>query len=265
MTDSPYLVPGANSISLDEELVQTFSSYQENIRENTIQLCLLAAGVRAAHLDVSGKKYDKAFEVWWRNYSLDTLFGGRNNFSKYASAGDVIAKAEGRYKAKRDQLPTTVGALYQLAQLTEQELQLCFQHTYTRKSLTASETEYGGKTTKPLIRPHTTEAQIKAWRDKWNNPPKPKTEKRTVTLAEIRIHGSIFDLDSQGTPTGKLTEPEIRQLMERIESALEGTNTVVLIESNLDKIVSGIERRKAKAAKKNSKQTKSKIKDKQGG
>ncbi len=253
MPDTSYLARAKIQVVLDAKLAAQFETYQEHVRESTIQICLLAASVRAAHLSSNGKSYTAKFESWWKTYGMDRVFGGRNNFVKYAKAGEAIKNVEGRYKRQRTPLPTSMSALYEISQLTDNELTLCLQHTYSRKSLSERESEWKGRSTKPLIHPHVTAAQIRSWREKWNNPPKPRADKRTIPLIDIKIHGSIFDLNDLGEPDGEIGPSEIKDYVHKIERLFAGTDSVVSINSNLVKILAGIERRKDQASKRRAK------------
>ena len=126
-----------NKIPLDRALVDEFVTYQKNIRDNTISMAQKAFDIRSQYLSADGRKYDPEFETWWSDYKLDTIFGKRANFTKWASAGEALSQARiGEY---RDRMPTTLTALYEVSQLTPDELKLCVQDRYTRTSLTDQE------------------------------------------------------------------------------------------------------------------------------
>ena len=244
-----YTLPGKNVIGLGPELADEFKLHFDQQREGAIQLCLLAAAVRNEYLDEKGRRYTAAFEKWWKAHSLDGLFKNRNNFAKYAEAGDAIEKVEARFRTKRSQLPVSMSALYEIAKLSDDELVLCLEHTYSRKEITEVDPKNwkGGKT-KPLIHPSVTASEIKNWREKWRNPPKKKDEKRTVQLLEISIHGSIYNVDANGLQTGKIKAEEIQNAVTMISAIFSGKDETILVKSNLDKILEGIEKRKKQAA-----------------
>ena len=109
-------------------------TYQKNIRDNTTSMAQKAFEIRSQYLSADGRKYDPEFETWWSDYKLDTIFGKRANFTKWASAGAALSHARiGEY---RDRMPTTLTALYEVSQLTPEELKLCMQDRFTRESLT---------------------------------------------------------------------------------------------------------------------------------
>jgi hypothetical protein len=124
----------SNKIPLNRALVDEFLAFQKNIRENAISMAEKAYDIRSQYLSADGRKYDKEFEKWWSDYKLDSIFGQRANFTKWPSAGAALSQAKiGEY---RDRMPTTLTALYEVSQLTPDELKLCVQDRYTRTSLT---------------------------------------------------------------------------------------------------------------------------------
>src|ERR1700680_3104149 len=98
-----------NKIPLDENLVQEFRSYQKNIRSNTVAFALKAFEIRSQYLLADGRKYDPEFEIWWSTHKLDSIFGTRANFSKWAASGEALEHA--KFDKYSDRMPTTLSAL----------------------------------------------------------------------------------------------------------------------------------------------------------
>jgi hypothetical protein len=186
----------SNRITLDETLVEEFKGYQKNIRDNTVAMAEKAYDIRSQYLSADGRKYDEVFEKWWNVHNLKKVFGKRANFTKWAMSGEALAKAE--FSKYSDHMPTTLTGLYEVSQLTPEEVKLCLQDRYTRASLT--DQPKGQKRPSPVIHPDASAAEIKAWRNRWRNPPVKSTEKRRLTFATIKAHGSLYDFEKK---TGK--------------------------------------------------------------
>lgn len=90
-------------------------------------------------------------------------------------------------------MPTTLTALYEISQLTDDEVKLCLEDKYTRASLTSAPT--GRKIPSPRIHPEVTANEITSWKKRWRNPKPKPTEKRRLPFATIKVHGSLFDFD----------------------------------------------------------------------
>ncbi len=233
----------SNKIELNKALVDEFVGFQKHIRENTIAMAQKAYELRSQYLQTDGKKYDKEFETWWSDYKLDTIFGKRANFTKWASAGAALAQAEiGKY---RDQLPTTLTALYEVSQLTPQELKLCIEDRFTRASL--ADEPKGRKKPSPLIHPETTAAEIKGWRERWRNPKSKSTEKRRLPYATVKVHGSLYDFDDKGLHKGVLTIDTLKEIHDALTTSMQPFAEYVLVEAKLDELVAGHHKRQQQA------------------
>ncbi len=204
MSDAPELHPAfhmwnenpmtTNKITINQELVNEFVTYQKNIHENTISMSRRAFEIRSQYLSADGLKYVPAFEKWWTTYKLESIFGKRANFTKWAAAGEALEKAKiGGYS---DRLPTTLTGLYEVSQLTPDELQLSVQDTYARDSLT--DAPKGKEKPSPLIHPEVTAAEIKSWRKQWRNPKPDSPEKSPLPSATItlKVRGFLTQLRS---------------------------------------------------------------------
>ena len=259
----------SESILLDQALLDEFKQFNKNIRTNTIAMAERAYDVAQAFvvgsMDGERWKYSKQFKDWWSTYSAQTVFGIESNFTKYAKAGAAIRKVHTRFENKSDQLPITLTALYEISQLTEMELTLCLENTYSRTSITEPESSWKRpKKARPLINAQVTAATLKTWRKNWNNPPVAKTEKRTVQSHTIFVHGSVYNIDASHQPAGPMTKEILDNLHTDILDVIkkhDPAGALIRVESNILQISEGIAKRitaavavaEKKAAKKKSK------------
>lgn len=232
-----------NKIPLDRALVDEFVSFQKNIRENTIAMAEKAFDIRSQYLSADGLKYDPTFEKWWSSYNLNSIFGKRANFTKWALAGAALGQARiGEY---RDRLPTTLTALYEVSQLTPDELKLGIENCYRRSSLT--DKPKGNKKPTPLIHPEATAAAIKSWRERWRKPPVKSNEKRRLSFATLKVHGSLFDFDKRGTHSGVLTVEKLKNIHDALTNSMLPFDEYVLLETKLDQLIKGHTKRQEQA------------------
>jgi len=99
------MTPTSNRIRLDRALVDAFLTFKKNISDNTIAMAEKAFDIRSQYLSSDSRKYDPKFEEWWSEYNLDSVFGGRANFTKYAASGKVVEQAKiGGYTRQIDRL-----------------------------------------------------------------------------------------------------------------------------------------------------------------
>ena len=194
-----------NKIPLNKELADRISTLIGNVRKSVLDLSALAADVRNQYLDSSGRKYDAAFEKFWKDFDLDGKFGSRANFTKYANVGDVISRVAAQFEAYVDRLPVTLSALYEISQLNNDEIGLCLTDTVKRTEVTADQTKWK-KPKKP-----------KSWR----NPVPPNTDNRRVRLAEIKIHDSFGKF--KGTDhSGVISLNDVDSIIEALKKAVAG-------------------------------------------
>lgn len=233
----------SNKILLNKELVDEFRGYQKHLRETTVLMAQRAFQIRSQYLSADGRKYDDAFETWWSTHNLDAVFGKRANFTKWASAGEAFEKA--RIEEHSERMPTTLTALYEVSQLTPDEVKLCLQDRFTRTSLT--EQPKGNKKPNPLIHPEVTAAEIKSWRTRWRTPKPKSTEKRRLPFGTIKVHGSLYDFDKTGKHGGILTPDKLKEISDTLTSAMMPFDEYVLLETKLDALLEGHRRRQERA------------------
>jgi hypothetical protein len=207
-----------NKILLDQALADQFTSLLGTARKSTVELATKAAAVRNQYLSVDGTRYAPEFHQFWKTYNMESKFGSLSTFTKYAGIGDAIEKVRARYEKYEAKLPTTMTALYEIAQLDDTELELCLEDHWGRTEITPDRGKWKrkGKKPAPLINPTVTAAVIKAWRKKWRNPQQPPTDKRRVSLAQIKIHSDLFEFKS-----GEHSEINSRELITQIAEALK--------------------------------------------
>jgi hypothetical protein len=166
LPEAPRPTPSSNTIALDAGEVAYLRKLQKNVRNNVIALAGRAYQIRLQHLREDGKRYDKDFEKWWRDYELNRVFGKRSNFTKYAAAGEALEKA--KINEYNDRMPITLNALYEVAQLGPDEIKLCLENRYVRSSVTATPT--CPKQPDPVIHAEATDKEIRNWRKRWRHP-----------------------------------------------------------------------------------------------
>jgi hypothetical protein len=239
----------SNAPALGQEQVEQISVYLSDIRRNTIDLAKYAYDIHSRHIQDNGK-YDAAFRKWWNDYSLGGIFGSAANWSRWHQAGSAISKVDSRFSSHTTKLPTTLDALYAIAQLTDEELELCLENTYSRSEITSDRSKWKApKKPKPVINPSSSAASIRGWVKKWRTPPqKAKSDPRRLVLATIKIHGSLFDFDKDGNATGKVTKKQVRKWAKQIRSLFARQASSVRVDVKDDELCAGWDKRQAQSA-----------------
>lgn len=254
-TRADYTIPGENRISLDSNLENEIRDRFAQDRNNRFELFALSCGIRRQFLDAETGEYAKEFKDWYVSSKIDRLYGSLANFTKYAACGDVIEWVQNHTSNPEkylEQLPVSMGALYEISQVLKmggEILSLCLQFTASRKSLDEPKSEWTTK--KPaLIHPKTTEAVVRTWRRKWNNPPPPKlkrTDKRTLPFIIITCNGELLDFDRKtGEKIGCVDLNDVEDFLGEIRAIAERTNrsTQFRVESSIDDLSAGYYKRK---------------------
>jgi hypothetical protein len=235
LTDDFHRIPGANRIALSPELAEEIKNRFDVVRVNKFQIFLLAAGLRKKYLNKKTNEYAPEFQGWYKKNKMDALFGQLPNFTKYASAGDVIDYVD-RHTSNPEkylkQLPTSMGALYELSLMLSDKngkdaFSICLHFTPKRKLLDEPKSEWS--TQRPaLIRSNTTEAMVRNWRRNWNNPPPPKvkrSDKRTLPFLTITVSGELFDFDKKtGDKIGCVDLAEVETMLAKINKLFTEEN-----------------------------------------
>lgn len=263
--NTDYVLPGANQLTLSQKLADEIVSHFHADRNNRFQLFVLAAGLRKLHLNkVGGREtYSEAFTSWFNKQHLNQHFGSLANFTKYASAGDVVvhvAKNTSDSEKYLSALPVSMTALYEISQVLKQKktgknglsgkelVDLCFQFTAKRANIDDPKHEW--KTTKPpLIRKNTTAAVVRNWLRVWNDPPPPKqrrTDKRTLPFVTITVSGELFDFDKKtGDKIGCVDLPEVEAFFSNLQKLFTDDNALQFkLAHNLDYLTEGYFKRK---------------------
>jgi hypothetical protein len=257
--DNFHRIPGANRIALSSELAEEIKDRFDVVRENRFQLFLLAAGLRKQHLNKKTGEYAPEFQGWYEKHKMDAVFGQLPNFTKYASAGDVIDYVD-RHTSNPEKylkrLPVSPGALYEISQiLTDKNgkdaFNVCLHFTAKRKSLDEPKSEW---TTRypALIRPNTTAPMVRNWRRQWNDPPPPRvkrTDKRTLPLATITVSGELFDFDRKtGDKLGCVDLPAVEKLLKELSKHFTDKNALQFrLADSMDYLTEGYFKRKEAA------------------
>ena len=220
-------IPGKNRTALSKSLADELRQHKRKTREHVFELYLLAAGIRRAHLTTTADRYSKEFYLWYASENLHEVFGQLPNFTKYASAGEVIsiiAGSSSKIKNQLNKLPTSMNALYEIYHIAKKHpvvFPMCFQVTPRRKTLSPLIDNWNIKGSEPLINEHTTQKELKNWINLWENPTKKERKKdkynRTVELVKISISQDIFSFDKLGKKTGKIEMADLENVIARIE------------------------------------------------
>lgn len=241
-----------NKIELNQELKDKFDGFFGVARRSVLEQVKLASLLRNQYLDETGRKYDSAFQTFWKDYSMNDLFKSLSNFTKYAAAGDAISKVEKRFEQHFKKLPMNVAALYEVSQLSDEELELCLHDTYKRFEITSDKTKWkSNKKPKPLINPQVTASEISNWRKNWNNPKAAATDKRRLKLAEIYVHGSLYDFDRKTANfIGSITKEYVQHLSDALVATVENFDSdLIRLDLKDEALFSGHDRRAAAAIK----------------
>jgi hypothetical protein len=235
-----------NKILLNKELADKIKGLLGNIRTSVVELATIAANIRNQYLDATGKKYDGAFQAFWKNHGMEKNFGSQANFTKYANAGDAIGLVKAQYEQYESRLPITLTALYEFSMLTQEEMELCLENTFSRTEVTSDRAKWKApKKPKPLITPSIQSAAIKAWRMKWRNPKAAPTDKRRLKIAEIKVHGSLYDFKG-GKPSGEITISQIDEITSALKAAIaQFPDVIIRLDLEDEKLKAGYDKRLA--------------------
>ena len=241
-----------NKTPLNKELADQLIALNGKIRRSIIELATIAATIRNQYLDATGSKYDGEFHAFWKKFSMEQNFGSLSNFTKYANSGDAIELVKAQFEQYEKRLPTTVSALYEFSLLKPEEMELCFENTFTRTEVTSDRSKWQGskKRPKPLVTPSTQAGTIKTWRMNWRNPKATPTDKRRLKIAEIKVHGSLYDF-KEGAHTGSISLEQINEISEALKKAVaQFPDVIIRLDLEDEKLKTGYEKRLAADIKK---------------
>jgi hypothetical protein len=239
-----------NLVPLDAELKDNFQKLFRAVKKNTITLAKKAFQIHSEHYSRADRKYDKDFEGWWEVQELDLIFGSRGNWTKWYRAGEAIEKVHVQFEKYADRLPTSRDALYEIALLQPDELRLCLKNRFTRTSVTQDEADWKcPKKPKPVINSVATAGSIRSWRKNWREPRQPRSDKRTLPFITIHIHGSLYDFDKRGLPTGEIAPGQVVEINQKIVDLLKPLDVFVRVNSKLERLLEGYDKRRVAAEK----------------
>ena len=219
-------IPNCKSSTLQTLEKQVKSLFSKK-KAATVEICLLSSGIRDKYLvsvDDGRATYDAEFNNWIKYGSGAAQYGGIENFTKYAGAGDAINYFSSVKKPKKDNfdyvnaLPlNSVSALNEVNKIInclegfvdhrkEPRIFTLFhgwvQRTSERDKVGETNTKIG-----KLIHSQSTASDLKSWREGWISPNakvmKPRVE--GIKFTELRINSSLFEWN----PAGKKSENQI--------------------------------------------------------
>jgi hypothetical protein len=243
-----------NKITLNKKTADHIVDLSSDIRKAGVELAKYAAILRDQYLDSQGH-YDADFNKFWRDQDLDKRFGQKSNFTKYALAGNALEKIQANFPEMinlEERLPRSVAALYELSQLSVDEIRLCLENTYIRKDLTSSQNDWKRpKKAKPLITPSVTAAELKSWREKWRNPIAPSTDSRRLLLAVVKIDKSLNDYDKEtGKYIGNVDREDVVKITEALKQTISNFKSdLVRLDLYDQKLIDDADKREATALK----------------
>jgi hypothetical protein len=243
-----------NLLPLDAELKERFQQFFRAVKRNTIALAKQAFQIHSEHYSRTNRRYDKDFEVWWEAHGLEQVFGSRGNWTKWYRAGEALEKVHAQFEKYANKLPTSRDALYEIALLQPDELRLCLENRYSRSSVTQPEAEWKRpKRLQPVVNPAATASSIRSWRKNWREPRQPRADKRTLPFITIRIHRSLYDFDKPGQPAGVIAAGQAVEINQKIIDLLKPLDVFVRIDSKLEHLLEGYDKRRVAAEKRKEK------------
>ena len=105
------------------------------------------------------------------------------------------------------------------------------------------------KRLQPVINPGATANSIRSWRKNWREPRQPRADKRTLAFITIRIHRSLYDFDKSGQPTGVIAAGQAVEINQKIIDLLKPLDVFVRIDSKLEHLLEGYDKRRVAAEK----------------
>jgi len=113
-----YDIPTVDELKLSSGLSKKLKDRLREGQDATWETFLYAAGLRKAYL--KNDKWDASFTKWYKDNELHRCFGNLSQFSKCASAGEVINRFGTHFKDEDHivaALPTSMNALYEISLL----------------------------------------------------------------------------------------------------------------------------------------------------
>ena len=248
------MTTATNLVLLDAKLKNNFQELFKAVKKNTIALAKQAFQIHSEHYSRTDRKYDKDFEAWWEAQRLDQIFGSRDNWTKWYRAGEAIEKVHAQFEKYAGRLPKTRNALYEIALLQPDELRLCLENRFTRTSVTQDEAGWKRpKEPQPVINSGATAGSIRGWRKNWREPRQPRADKRTLPLVTIQMHSSLYDFDKYGHPTGEIAPGQVVEINQKIIDLLKPLDAFVRVNSKLEHLLEGYDKRQVAAEKRKGK------------
>lgn len=256
MDISTYRMPGDNAITLSDELAKEIKSRFQRDRDNRFKLFVLSHGIRKKYLDPVSNDYSQEFHEWYATSGVGDLFGKLANFTKYASAGEVVEYVATKTRKPVEdlaKLPVSLRALYEVSlilKLDADVFKTCLRFTPTRKTIGAPKHEWKTKNTDPLIHPDVSSIALAAWRKRWEEPENHKEEdkyRRNVKLLTVSVSEDIFAFDAGGK-RGVVDLEQVNSLLSQIQALFSKSNEKQFkLETQIERIVEKYETERDKA------------------
>ncbi len=212
-------IPKGKDLSLTPTLVNQLKKLQKEGQENVWRTFLYAAGLRAAYQ--KNQKWDSSFTAWYKDNNLQMCFGSMSQFSKCASAGEVVHRFATLFPDREDlvyALPTSMNALYEISFLIKGQSA----NTIAKWIYEGGENfEDDSADELGIISPVVTAKEITEFAKKIASGSKRKQIKEdpvrkkefSVAIATIYASKSLFSFDKRGQHAGKV---ELRDIKEQI-------------------------------------------------
>ena len=222
-----------DNVVLNAALIKELKDKFESERKSRFDIFILSTSIRNRYLDKKTNSYKKEFEDWFKKNKLDELYGSMSNFTKYCGCGEVInyvATKTDDPKKYLNQLPLTIGSLYELSMVLKKDIDLfkiLFHFTPTRTSVDEPKVQWKTKRS-PLINSTVTEINVRKWRQKFENPPPPKvkrTDKRTLKFITISVNGELWDFDKKtGDKVGCVDLNDVEDFLKQVNGLITDKN-----------------------------------------
>jgi len=203
----------SNRLVLDQTLADRLNGLLSKEAEARMALAREAAEIRRQYLSANGTRYAPEFIAFWKKFQMEKTFGKLPQFTKYASAGEVVQRVEEKHAEHAPALPSSIKTLYHMSLLSEDELgEFLDTHAAAAKTTPSAQ--------EPDKRPPINDAAVNAWRQGKRNPQPEASEPPFLRLAEVKIHGSFGMRGQDGSYSGKIDKDQIIKLLAELRTVI---------------------------------------------
>lgn len=212
-----FVIPDGKELSLNQNLVRRLNKLQSEGQENIWRTFLYAAGLRAQYQ--VNDKWDKRFTAWYKENNLHMRFGTMSQFSKCASAGEVIHRFSEMFSGDDEvieSLPVSMNALYEVSLLIKGK-----SSKEIAKWVYSGGDEFDEESGEELgiISPVATAERIRQFRlsrvesKSKKQSPSPTARKRefTVPIATIYASKSLYEFSKTGEHSGTVDLAQVKE------------------------------------------------------